>query len=89
MQQARDKSNLTGKVGQLLLKASRVLEHLRKGGASVLLTSTQTWGPTTCGAAILRGPHKLAYNHTEFVFEEILDFCRQGYWTVLPYDTVR
>ena len=88
VQKTRGESNLAEKVRQLPHKAARVLEHLRKRGASVL-TSTQPWGLTTCDAAMRRGPHKSAHNHAEFVFEEILDFCRQGYWTVLPYDSVR
>ena len=55
-----------------------------------MLTSIQPWGATACDAAISRGPHKSAYDDAEFVFEEVLDFCRQGYWAVLPaYDSVR
>ena len=35
-----------------------------------------------------RGPHKSAHEERAFVFEEILDFCGQGYWAVLPYSHV-
>ena len=88
MNHARGESNLSPKVRELPHKAARVLEHLRKRGASVL-TSSCPWGPATCDAAIKRGPHKSAYDDAEFVFEEILDFCRQGYWAVLPYEQER
>ncbi|KAI2499709.1 hypothetical protein MHU86_14790 [Fragilaria crotonensis] len=38
---------------------------------------------------MLRGPHKSSHEHRDFVFTEILDFCTQGYWAVLPYDEVK
>lgn len=69
-------------------RAARLLSHLRRRGASVL-TSTTPWGVARCDNAILRGPHKLAHDERAFVFEEILDFCAQGYWAVLPYTAVR
>ena len=36
-----------------------------------------------------RSPHKSAQEERAFVCEEILDFCAQGYWAVLPYSAVR
>ena len=36
-----------------------------------------------------RGPHKSARGERDFVFAEILDFCAQGYWAVLPYEVVK
>jgi hypothetical protein len=86
--EARGTSNLSDDVGMLPHKAARVLDHLRKRGASVL-TATQPWGHAACDAAISRGPHKSAFEEAQFVCEEILDFCQQGYWAVLPYDSVR
>ena len=38
---------------------------------------------------MMRGPHKSAKEERAFVCEEILDFCSQGYWAVLPYSEVR
>jgi hypothetical protein len=35
------------------------------------------------------GTHKSSHDGRAFVFEEILDFCNQGYWAVLPYTAVR
>ena len=75
-------------VANLPHKAARLLEHLRKRGAAVL-TKTAPWSPEQCDEAMRRGPHKSAYDETEFVCTEILDFCRQGYWAVLPYHLVR
>ena len=39
--------------------------------------------------AAKRGCHKSARDHTEFVCDELADFCRQGYWTVLPFAAVQ
>jgi hypothetical protein len=33
-----------------------------------------------------RGPHQSSQGERKFVAEEMLDFCNQGYWLVLPYD---
>ena len=86
--QVRGKSNLSTNVGTVPHKAARLLDHLRKRGASVL-TSPHPWTHQQCDAAMERGPHKSAYGEREFVCEEILDFCTQGYWAVLPYTVVR
>jgi hypothetical protein len=54
-----------------------------------VITATEPWGPVRCDDAMARGPHKSAREETTFVCEEILDFCVQGYWAVLPYTHVR
>lgn len=36
-----------------------------------------------------RGAHNSAAGEREFVCGEILDFCQQGYWVVLPYSVVQ
>ena len=84
----RGESNLAPDVAKLPHKAARLLEHLRKRGATVL-TTTAPWSPEQCDAAMNRGPHKSAYEETEFVCTKVLDFCKQGYWAVLPYHLVR
>lgn len=84
----RGASNLSAQVGQLPHKASRLLQHLRRRGASIVLTSAP-WGTTCCDAAMARGPHKSAHDERAFVFQEMQDFCIQGYWAVLPYAAVR
>lgn len=40
-------------------------------------------------AAMARGCHFSATKHKEFIAEEMLEFANSGYWTVLPYQTVR
>jgi hypothetical protein len=48
--------------------------------------TTKPWTRARCSAAVNRGSHQSAHHEREFVAEEILDFCTQGYWLVLPYD---
>ncbi len=88
VEKARGKSNLADEVGFLPHKAARLLDHLRKRGASVV-TSPAPWGTQRCDDAVQRGPHKSSHEEREFVAKEILDFCAQGYWAVLPYQLVR
>ena len=85
---ARGKSNITPGIRQLPHKASRLLQHLRLRGAGVL-TTTVPWELHQRDAAVARGSHKSAQHDREFVLEEMLDFCKQGYWIVLPYSLVR
>ena len=54
-----------------------------------MVTSTTQWGTTRCDEAVRRGSHKSVHLHREFVFDEMLDFCQQGYWLVLPYALVQ
>lgn len=75
-------------VSRLPHKAARLLERLRKRGAGIT-TSTPPWGTARCDAAVARGSHKSAHTDRTFVFEEMADFCRQGYWMVLPHSSVR
>ena len=88
MERARGPSNLATGVASVPHKARRLLSHLRRRVASVL-TSTAPWGAARCDEAIRRGPHKSAQEERAFVCDEILDFCAQGYWAVLPYSEVR
>ena len=47
------------------------------------------WSVEDNDDAIRRGPHKSSHGERAFVAEEMLDFCQQGYWLVLPYSVVR
>ena len=85
----RGPSNLSDGVRNLPHCAGRLLEHLRSRGASVLMATPPCWPRHQRDAAVVRGPHKSAYEDREFVFQEIMDFCTQGYWTVLPYEQVQ
>lgn len=84
----RGMSNLTETVGSLPHKAARLLKMLRQKGAGVL-TSTPPWTQAQIDRAAHRGAHRSAAEYTEFVAEELLEFCEQGYWIVLPLSTVR
>lgn len=65
-------------------KASRLLKHLPRHGASVPL-STAPWDSERIHRAAARGSHKSANDEIDlFVCGEMLDFCAQGFWTVLP-----
>lgn len=88
MSKARGESNVSRGVRHLPHKAARLLEHLRRRGAGVL-TSTAPWTLHRLDAAVTRGSHKSAHQDREFVLEEMMDFCRQGYWMVVPYAAVR
>jgi hypothetical protein len=84
----RGTSNVAAGVRRLPHKAARLLDHLRTKGATVLMAN-EPWTTADLDRAMHRGSHKSAHEERDFVFEEIMDFCTQGYWTVLPYDTVR
>ena len=67
-------------------KASRLLKHLRRRGASVPMR-TAPWDLERVLRAASRGSHKSAKDEISFVCEELLEFCHQGFWTVLPLAT--
>ena len=86
--QTRGKSNISDKVEHLSHRAARLLGHLKRRGASVTLANGP-WSVEDNDDAIRRGPHKSSHGERAFVAEEMLDFCQQGYWLVLPYSVVR
>jgi hypothetical protein len=83
----RGRSNVNQEVRHLPHRASRLLHHLGRRGASVALSSAP-WDQTHRDAAATRGPHKSSLGEREFVSQEMIDFCQQGYWIVLPYSVV-
>ena len=87
VRRARGTSQLTESVKGIPHKAGRLLGHLQQHGAAVPMR-TAPWTQEQVQMATRRGCHKSAREHTEFVCEELLDFCRQGYWTVLPLEAV-
>lgn len=80
-------SEYSDDVRHLPHKASRVLEYLRARGVPVL-TSTPPWTTQRKQDAMERGPHQSSQGEREFVATELLDFCKQGYWLVLPFECV-
>jgi hypothetical protein len=85
----RGTSNTTPNVDKIPHKAARLLDHLRRHGASVPL-STVPWDVERLDEAVRRGPHQSSHGERTFVAREMLDFCQQqGYWMVVPFDVVR
>ena len=63
--------------------AAHLLCRLRATGAPVCLT-TKPWSPGQKRAALERGPHQSAKQHTDFLREEFVGMINKGHWTVLP-----
>ena len=83
--EVRGASNITEGVAQIPHPTARLLHHLRERGASVPL-SMAPWSREHCDQAMERDPHQSLHGEREFVAQELLDFCEQGYWiVVLPY----
>ena len=53
------------------------------------MISTPPWARERKDAAVERGPHPSADEHSEFLREEMLEMCKRGQWMVLPYSAVR
>lgn len=80
----RKRSDFSPGVRKLRHKAARLLDHLRKRGANVTLT-TPPWSDQRKNETMARGPHKSSIEHADFLREELLDFVQKGFWMVLPY----
>lgn len=76
--EARGESNLSREVHRLPHKKARLLSHSKKRGAGVL-TTTLPWALQRRKDAVRQGAHQSAHRDRAFVFEEMLDFCQQGY----------
>ncbi|KAI2499906.1 hypothetical protein MHU86_14576 [Fragilaria crotonensis] len=85
--EARGTSNINARAKHVPHNAARLLGHLEKRGASVIMT-TEPWSPERRDRAVRRGSHKSSHGEIAFVSEEMVNFCRQGYWVVLPYSEV-
>ena len=83
-----EQSNIAASVGLLPHRAARLLHHLGRRGASVPMMS-EPWTTEQCDDAATRGAHQSSRGEREFVTQEMLDFIRQGYWIVLPYEEAR
>ena len=79
----RGEPHLSPDVRLLPHPARHLLHHLRVRGAGVPMM-TAPWTRADLQQAAHRGSHQSAANHVEFVCTEMLDFARQGFWTVLP-----
>ena len=86
--EARGRTQMADGVGNIPHKAARLLDYLRRKGAGVVM-QTPPWTAAQIHHAALRGSHKSAREHAEFVCEELLEFCAQGYWLALPLSEVQ
>lgn len=84
----RGPADITASVGTIHHKAARLLDHLRRRGAGVSL-HTKPWTASQLQEAAHRGSHRSAKEEVEFVCTEMLEFCAQGFWTVLPLASAR
>jgi hypothetical protein len=83
----RGPSLLSEAVAHLPHPAATLLNDIRENGVPVNVAGEE-WTKSKLEAAAARGPHKSAQEHAAFVREEMADFCRQGFWVVLPLDEV-
>ena len=88
VRERRKRSNFHPKVKLLQHKAARLLDHLRKRGANVTI-STPPWDEARLEATMERGPHKSADEYVDFLREEFLDFVQKGFWLLLPYKLLK
>lgn len=86
---AQESSNIATTAGRVPHRAARLLGHLRQRGATVPVT-TPAWPVERRDGAVKRGSHRSSEGERQFVSEEMLDFCAQGYWSwshTAPYAT--
>ena len=84
----RGQSHLSPDLERLPHPASRLLVSLRDHGMPVI-TGTTGWSDADFDARLQRGSHTSTRDHVDFVRDEMADFARKGFWTVLPYEAVR
>ena len=84
----RGRSNLHPDVKKLPHPAAPLLDRMRRNGVPVVI-QTAPWTAEMRQARLNRGPHKSALEYSEFLAAEFLDFCRKGYWMLLPYELVK
>ena len=84
----RTPNDLPDNILQLPHKAARVLHYLKRKGVPCKL-KTPPWTTARRDAAMKRGPHKSAIEHSSFLDEEMATMVARGQWMVLPYSVVR
>ena len=79
-----------GDIGDLRIDhpAKRLLGYLGTKGAPILFT-TPPWDHQRIYAAATRGPHKSAYEHQDFLRDEMAEMILRHQWIVLPYEQVK
>ena len=70
-------------------KAARLLDYLQQKGAGVDDANPPVDKDLSSTSCASRLPQVGVRDHAEFVCEELLEFCAQGYWVVLPLSVVQ
>jgi hypothetical protein len=84
----RGESHIAPNVAHLQHPAGPLLVRLRTYGMPVV-TRTPGWSAPLVTDRLARGSHKSTDEHLDFVRDEMADFARKGFWTVLPYGLVK
>jgi len=77
-------------IGELAMShaASEWLRTVSRNGVPAVM-ATAPWTEDLIDERVKRGAHQSCDEHLEFLREEILDFVRKGFWTLLPYRLVK
>jgi hypothetical protein len=75
-------------VGQVPHPAADFLASVHDHGVPVLFDDPD-WTLAQLDAAVAKGCNHSAIEHKDFIAEEMLEFSKDGFWTILPYDRVR
>ena len=86
--QLRGRSHIAPNVEHLKHPAGPLLVCLRSHGMPVV-TRSPGWSAPLVQDRLHRGSHKSSDEHLDFVRDEMADFARKGFWTVLPYSHVK
>jgi hypothetical protein len=78
-------SHISRTINQLQHPAALLLVHLHTHTGMPVVLCTPGWSPPLVQEHLGWGPHKSANDHLDFVCEEMANFVRKGFWTVLPY----
>jgi hypothetical protein len=81
-------SDFATNVKQLPHHAARLLDHLRRHGASVPFI-TVPWTQAKLEEAKSHDSHKSSKDHLDFLLEEILSMMQKGQWILLPYELIK
>jgi hypothetical protein len=68
--------------------AWHLLNHLSTKGAPAVM-STTPWDLPKLEQRLKQGSHKTCDDNLDFLGEEMLDFVKKSFWTVLPYRVLK
>ena len=80
---SRQPPDLHPRIGEINHPAATLLESYYREGVPIALASPP-WTQEHKNQVLLRGPHKSARDHIDFVRLEFEEYVRKGFWTILP-----